>query len=70
MKPKQSDISTVIIVNKSRQRTLHIKTKHISRLKQYAFSILTVIILLFGIIFYLKSKNQQQEQEKQKLITH
>jgi murein DD-endopeptidase MepM/ murein hydrolase activator NlpD len=68
MKSKPSDLSTVIIVNKSRQRTLQVKTKHLSRLKHYAASILAVILLLSGSVIYLRSKNQQQEQEKLQLL--
>jgi murein DD-endopeptidase MepM/ murein hydrolase activator NlpD len=70
MKPKASDISTVIIVNKSKElsRTLQVKTRHISRLKHYAAGVLSVIVLLSGSIIYLRSKNQQQEQEKNQLM--
>lgn len=69
MRSKQPDISTVIIVNKSQQRTLQIKTKHLSRLKHYAFGIGAVIILLSGSIFYLRSQNHEQEEEKQQLLS-
>jgi murein DD-endopeptidase MepM/ murein hydrolase activator NlpD len=69
MGSKLHDISTVIIVNKSRQRTLQIKTKHLSRLKHYASGILGVILLLSGVIFYLRSQNRQQEKEKQQLLS-
>jgi murein DD-endopeptidase MepM/ murein hydrolase activator NlpD len=69
MKPKASDISTVIIVNKSKEltKTLQVKTRHISRLKHYASGVLAIIILLSGSVIYLRSKNQQQEQEKNQL---
>ncbi len=66
---KPSDISTVIIVNKSRQRTIQVKTKHIARLKHYAFSIAMVIILLSGTIVYLRYQNRQQDLEKQQLLS-
>jgi len=71
MKSKPSDISTVIIVNKSGQSTksLQVKTKHISRFKHYALGILAVIILLSGSVIYLRSQNQQQEAEKEQLLT-
>ena len=69
MSSKQSDISTVIIVNKSRQRTLQVKTKHLSRLKHYASGILAVILLLSGAVVYLKAQNQRQEQEKNQLVS-
>jgi murein DD-endopeptidase MepM/ murein hydrolase activator NlpD len=68
MKRKPSDISTVIIVNKSKQRTLQVKTKHLSHLRHYAFTILGVIVVLAGTVIYLKSQNRRQEAEKQVLI--
>jgi murein DD-endopeptidase MepM/ murein hydrolase activator NlpD len=70
MKFKPSEISTVIIVDKKRggSKTLQVKTKHISRLKHYGVGILAIIMFLTGTIFYLRSENQQQEQEKQQLI--
>ena len=66
MKSKLSDISTVIIVNKGGQstRTVQVKSKHISRIKHYATGIMAVILLLSGIIVYLKAQNQRQEEEK------
>ena len=69
MKRKVSDVSTVIIVNKSRQKTLQVKTKHISRIKHYAYSIVAVIILLAGTVIYLHSQNQQQEYRNEQLIS-
>ena len=69
MNPKQTDISTVIIVNKSQQRTLQIKTKHLSRVKHYAVGILAVIVFLSAIIIYLNAENKQQELEKNQLIS-
>src|ERR1700733_8705871 len=69
MKGKPSDISTVIIVNKnSVPKTLRVKTKHISRLKHYATGIISVILLLSGVIVYLRSQNKRQETEKQQLM--
>jgi murein DD-endopeptidase MepM/ murein hydrolase activator NlpD len=68
MKGKPSDISTVIIVNKnSEPKTLRVKTKHISRLKHYAIGILSVIMVLSGVIVYLRSQNNSQEAEKKQL---
>ncbi|MDB4904013.1 MAG: hypothetical protein JWQ63_3294 [Mucilaginibacter sp.] len=69
MKTKSSEISTVIIVNKNRQQTLHFKTKHLSHLKHYGLSILAVILLLAGAIVYLRSQNQKQEEEKTQLLS-
>jgi len=69
MKGKPSDISTVIIVNKnSEPRTLRVKTKHISRLKHYAVGVLSVIMLLSGVIIYLRSQNNTAEAEKKQLM--
>jgi murein DD-endopeptidase MepM/ murein hydrolase activator NlpD len=71
MKSKPSDISTVIIVNKSGQstKTLQVKSKHISRFKHYATGVIAFILLLTGVIVYLKAQNQRQEREKQILQT-
>jgi len=69
MKDKPSDISTVIIVNKnSEPKSLRIKTKHISRLKHYAAGVLSVIMLLSGVIVYLRSQNNHEEAEKKQLL--
>ncbi len=69
MKFKSSDISTVIIVNKnSEPKTLRVKTKHISRLRHYAIGIASVIVLLGGVIVYLRSQNSRQEDEKKQLM--
>lgn len=70
MKQKTSDISTVVIINKNQQptRSLQIKTKHLNRLRHYAISILSVIVVMVGVIIYLRSQNSQQEIEKQKLL--
>jgi murein DD-endopeptidase MepM/ murein hydrolase activator NlpD len=66
---RSSDVSTVIIVNKnSEPRTLRIKTKHISRLRHYAAGLLSVIMLLAGVIIYLRSQNNNQEAEKKQLL--
>ena len=69
MKVKPSDISTVIIVNKnSEPKTLRVKTKHISRLRHYAVGIVSVIMLLSGVIIYLRSQNNSEEAEKKQLM--
>ncbi len=69
MRSKPADISTVIIVNKSKQRTLQVKTKHLGRLKHYASGIVLVIVLLSGSIIYLRAQNKRQEEEKKQLIS-
>jgi murein DD-endopeptidase MepM/ murein hydrolase activator NlpD len=50
----KSDFSTVLVVGttKGETRSLRIKTKHINRIKQYAFTIcLTLLVLTAAIIF-------------------
>src|SRR6185312_1236446 len=69
MKSKANDLSTVIIVNKNRQRTLQVKTKHLNRLKHYALSIFGLILILSASIFYLRSQNKRQEAEKNQLLS-
>jgi murein DD-endopeptidase MepM/ murein hydrolase activator NlpD len=70
MNPKQSNTSTVIIVDKSkgRTKTLQVKTKHISRIKHYAAGILSLILILTGGIIYLSSQNKQQQAENTLLL--
>ncbi|QKJ31833.1 peptidoglycan DD-metalloendopeptidase family protein [Mucilaginibacter mali] len=70
MSAKPSDVSTVIIVNKNQQgtKTLQIKTKHISRFRQYVLGVLGVIVCLSGTIVYLHKQNAKQELEKQQLM--
>jgi murein DD-endopeptidase MepM/ murein hydrolase activator NlpD len=70
MNKKPSDISTVVIINKNHQHTqsLQIKTKHINRIWHYAYSIVSVVLILIGFIIYLRSQNSKQELEKQQLI--
>ena len=70
MKPKLTDISTVIIVNKSKNSTriLQVKTKHITRFKHYAWSVAGVIVVLSGAIIYLQKQNQRKDMEKQQLV--
>ena len=70
MKVNPKDVSTLIILNKSKPgtKTLQIKTKHLNRFKQYIISIVSVILLLVGFIVLLQYRSQQQEQEKQQLI--
>ncbi|WDZ99769.1 M23 family metallopeptidase [Mucilaginibacter sp. SJ] len=69
MKLKTSDISTVVIINKNQQHTksLQIKTKHLNRLKHYAWSIAAVVAVLGGLVFYLHHKSAVQEAENQQL---
>lgn len=69
MKRKNADISTVIIVNKnSEPKTVRVKTKHLDRLKHYAVGIVSVVLVLSGVIIYLRSQNNRQEREKAQLM--
>ncbi|TWI94593.1 murein DD-endopeptidase MepM/ murein hydrolase activator NlpD [Mucilaginibacter frigoritolerans] len=69
MKSKLSEISTVIIVNKSREpKTIQIKSKHLSRLRHYAAIVVGVIVILSVTVVYLRSQNAQQEEEKDRLM--
>lgn len=70
MNLKLSNFSTIIIVNKNQQQTkaLRIKTKHLTRLKHYAFSILLTFVLLCTAIIYLCSQNRKNQQEKDQLM--
>lgn len=71
MSAKLSDVSTIIVVNKGIQstKTLQVKTKHINRIRHYAFLIASVIIALTASVVYLHNKNQEQEAEKNQLLS-
>ena len=68
MKHKSADISTVIIVNKSSQKTIQVKTKHLHRLRLYAALVSALIIGLTAVVVVLKSANGRSEAEKTRLI--
>ncbi|AYL99186.1 M23 family metallopeptidase [Mucilaginibacter celer] len=69
MKPKTSDISTIVIINKNQQqaKSLQIKTKHIERLRHYALGVFAVVAALSGLVFYLHSQNKEQEERNKQL---
>jgi len=71
MNLKLTNFSTIIIVNKNQEQTqaIRVKTKHLKRIKHYVASVVLVIVALVGSIFYLHSKDNQSELEKQKLLT-
>src|ERR1051325_7872083 len=71
MNLKLTNFSTIIIVNKNQEQTqaIRVKTKHLKRVKHYIASIVLVIAALVGTIVYLNSKDNQSEQEKQKLLS-
>lgn len=62
----KSDFSTVLIVgsNKGETKSLRVKTKHINRMRQYAFSIGITILLLTGTIVFLSLEISKNEKEK------
>jgi murein DD-endopeptidase MepM/ murein hydrolase activator NlpD len=62
----KSDFSTVLIVgsNKGETKSLRVKTKHINRLKHYAFSIVITLISLAGTIVFLSMEISKKEKEK------
>ena len=62
----KSDFSTVLIVgsNKGETKSMRVKTKHINRLKHYAFSIVITLISLAGIIVFLSMEISKKEKEK------
>jgi len=70
MRSNSKDVSTIVIVNKNGpgSKTLQVKTKHITRLKHYIISVVSVIVFLVGFIVLLQYKNKQQETEKQQLV--
>ena len=64
MKQKSADISTVIIVNKNSQKTIQVKTKHLSRIKLYVAVLSLIVITLAGAVISLRSQNQRTAAEK------
>ncbi len=71
MNQKQRDISTVIIVNKGNQRTktIQVKTKHLGRLKHYAFGIFRLIVLLVGYNCLPAVPKQPAAKKKKQLLS-
>ena len=63
MTDKQTDVSTVIIINKSQigPKTLQIKTKHLNNFNKYILGIIVLIISLTSSIFYLRYVNDKKE---------
>lgn len=60
------DFSTVLIVGatKGETKSLRIKTKHINRLKQYAFTICFTLLLLTCTIVFLSFEISKNKKEK------
>ena len=71
MKLKPKDVSTIVILNKNKQgaKTIQVRTRHINHLKYYGIGLLGVLALLVGSIIFLRNKSQQQEAEKQLLLS-
>jgi len=70
MKLNSKNVSTIVILNKGQagNKTLQVKTKHITRFKHYIITAISVVILLIGTIALLQYRNSQQEDEKQQLV--
>ena len=71
----KSDFSTVLIIGtaKGETKSLRVKTKHLNRLKHYAFSIGITIFLLAGAIIFLTmeiSKNEKDRLAYHREIAH
>lgn len=62
----KSNFSTVLIVGttKGETKSLQIKTKHLNRIKHYAFSICLTVCMLTGAIIYLSLELSKAEKEK------
>lgn len=62
----KSNFSTVLVVGstKGETKSLRIKTKHLNRLKHYAFSIGLTVFILTGAIIYLSLELSKAEKEK------
>lgn len=71
MKVNYKDVSTIVILNKNKQgaKTIQIRTRHIANLKYYGIGLFSVVALLVGAIVLLQKRSQQQEAEKQLLLT-
>jgi len=71
MNLKFSDLSTIIIVNKTHghTRSLQVKTKHVKLFRHYAAAVCVVIVGLCLTVFYLNVQSGKQELEKQKLLS-
>lgn len=62
----KSDFSTVLIIGtaKGETKSLRVKTKHLNRLKHYAFSIGITIFLLAGAIIFLTMEINKNEKDR------
>jgi len=62
----KSDFSTVLVVvtTKGETRSLRVKTKHINRLKQYAFTICFTVLVLTVTIIFLSLEVSKIKQER------
>jgi len=69
MNLKLTNFSTIIIVNKNQEQTrsIQVKTKHLQRMRHYAWSVVGVIVALAGMVIYLNSKDAKSELEKLQL---
>lgn len=62
----KSDFSTVLVIGttKGETKSLRVKTKHINRLKQYAFTICLTLLLLTVTIIFLSLEVSKIRQER------
>lgn len=62
----KSDFSTVLVVGttKGETKSLRVKTKHINRLRQYAFTICLTLLLLTVTIIFLSLEVSKIKQER------
>ncbi|SKB81839.1 M23 family metallopeptidase [Daejeonella lutea] len=62
----KSDFSTVLVVGttKGETKSLRVKTKHINRIKQYAFTICLTLLLLTVTIIFLSLEISKIKQER------
>jgi murein DD-endopeptidase MepM/ murein hydrolase activator NlpD len=71
MKVNPKDISTIVILNKNKQgtKTIQVRTRHLTRLKYYAMTVVAVLAILVGAIVLLQKNIAKQDLEKQLLLT-
>ena len=66
MKVSKSDFSTVLVVGttKGETKSLRVKTKHINRLRQYAFTTCFTLLILTVAVIFLSMELRKVRQER------
>lgn len=66
MKVSKSDFSTVLVVGttKGETKSLRVKTKHINRLRQYAITICSTLLILTAAVIFLAMELSKTKQER------